>query len=111
MSSSSVASPKPRAAKRVFRNILAELRVISFHEAATLQREAITLRREMKLLYCDRIFRTPLLLRAIQVLESYCDELELDQQEMNLDEMGAVDAELDRINDLITDAEELVGKN
>uniref|UniRef100_A0A6C0BJE0 Uncharacterized protein n=1 Tax=viral metagenome TaxID=1070528 RepID=A0A6C0BJE0_9ZZZZ len=109
--SSSVASPKPRAAKRIFRDILAELRAISFHEAMALQRDAITLRREMKLLYSDRIFRTPLLLRAIQVLESYCDALEEEQQEMNLDEMGAVDAEIDRINHLIMDAEELVEKN
>lgn len=111
MSSSSVASPKPRAAKKIFRDILAELRAISFHEAMALQRDAITLRREMKLLYSDRMFRTPLLRRAIEVLESYCDELEVDQQEMNLDEMGAVDAEIDRINDLIIDAEELMGKN
>ena len=111
MSSSSVASPKPRGAKRIFRDILAELRAISSYEAMALQRDAITLRREMKLLYSDRLFRTPLLHRAIEVLEAYCDELEVEQQEMNLDEMGAVDEEIDRINDLIMDAEELVGKN
>ena len=111
MSSSSVASPKPRGAKKVFRDLLAELRVISYYEAMGLQRDAITLRREMKLLLKDRSLHPPLLRRAVDILEAYYDELEAEQPNLDLDEQAAIDAELDRINDLIEETEELAEKN
>lgn len=106
MSSSSVASPKPRGAKKILTDVLAELKSIATYEEGEAAAEANALRKEIKKYYSDRSRRFILLMRAAEVMENYFDRLEEEYLASSHDEMFALDEELERITELIDDTEE-----
>jgi hypothetical protein len=105
MSSSSVASPKARGAKRVLTDLLAELKAIAASEGGRLADEIRALRKEMKARYADKSLRSGLLMRAASVIEDYCDTMEEEYENADHDEMIFFDEEIERLSDLVEDAE------
>lgn len=105
MSSSSVVSYKPRGAKRVITDVLAELKAIAATETAENAAEIKALRKEIKAKYGDKRLRTGLLIRAVAVIEEYLNKLDEDYDGSSYDEMAFLDDEIERIVELVEDAE------
>ena len=103
--SSSVASPKPRGAKRVLHDLLVELKAIAAIEGGELAQQIKALRKEMKARYADKSLRGGLLMRAASIVEDYCDKIEDEYEKAGHDEMIFLDEELERLTDLVEDAE------
>lgn len=105
MSSSSIASFKPRGAKRVLTDILLELKTIARSEEGERAIQIKALRKEMKARYKNKKDRAGLLMRAAAVIEEYCDKLDENYEESSYDEMAFLDDEIERLTELVEDAE------
>lgn len=59
----------------------------------------------MKARYKNKKDRAGLLMRAAAVIEEYCDKLDENYEESSYDEMAFLDDEIERLTELVEDAE------